>query len=425
MIIPVISGEATASALYSRRWWILGLLFIATILNYLDRQSLSILASTIQLALGMSNIAYGHVVTAFLLSYTIAYALSGPFCDRVGVRWSMATLIAWWSMAELLPPFVHSAVGLGMARLLLGIGEAGIWLVGPKAVQQLFPPAQRGTAVGIYTAGATIGATIAPPLIGSLTLRHGWQAVFLVTGAAGLLWIIPWLLLYREGTPSAAVPVVQPGEPAPWHILLRTKNLWLLLLARLLTDPVWFFYLFWYPKFLGSAAHLSLQRLGHTVWVIYLAADLGAILGGVFSGLLIRRGWMPMKAGRAVMTVAACVFPFSILIALAHSLPIMLGLASVLAFAHMAWLICLTAIALDLFRQQELGTAFGFISAGSGLGGLISTELIGHAIGTLGYVPIFAVMGAMHPLALLLIWSLRRSAGSRIELQPALSPSPL
>jgi ACS family hexuronate transporter-like MFS transporter len=411
MIATEFPGEATAGALpalYRRRWWILGLLFIATILNYLDRQSLSILASTIQQALGMSDIAYGHVVTAFLLSYTVAYALSGPFCDRVGIRWSMAILIAWWSMAELLPPFVHSALGLGGTRLLLGIGEAGIWLVGPKAVQQLFLPAQRGTAVGIYTAGATIGATIAPPLIAGLTLRHGWQSVFLVTGAAGLLWIVPWLLLFRDETRIVA-PVREPASEtaAPWHKLLHARNLWLLLLARLLTDPVWFFYLFWYPKFLGSAGHLSFQRLGHTVWIIYLAADLGAILGGVFSGRLIRRGWMPMRASRAVMTAAACVFPFSVLIALLHSVPIMLGLAAVLAFAHMAWLICLTATALDLFRQQELGTAFGFISAGSGLGGLISTELISHAIGTLGYVPIFAVMGALHPLALLLIWGLR------------------
>jgi MFS transporter, ACS family, hexuronate transporter len=430
MMTPGISGEATAGALpalYRRRWWILGLLFIATILNYLDRQSLSILASTIQQALGMSNIAYGHVVTAFLFSYTIAYALSGPFCDRVGIRWSMAILIAWWSMAELLPPFVHSAMGLGVARLLLGIGEAGIWLVGPKAVQQLFLPAQRGTAVGIYTAGATIGATIAPPLIAGLTLHHGWQAVFLVTGAAGLLWIVPWLLLFRDETQSGEAPLIHsgPSQPAAWHKLLRTRNLWLLLFARLLTDPVWFFYLFWYPKFLGSAGHLSLQRLGHTVWIIYLAADFGAIMGGVLSGRLIRRGWMPMKAGRAVMTGAACVFPFSVLIALLHSVPIMLGLAAVIAFAHMAWLICLTAAALDLFRQHELGTAFGFISAGSGLGGLISTELISHAIGTLGYVPIFAVMGALHPLALLLIWALRPAVASIGELQPALAPSPL
>ncbi len=399
-----------ASGLYRRRWLILGLLFFATILNYLDRQTLSILASTIQQALGMSDIAYGHVVTAFLLSYTIGYAFSGPFCDRVGVRGSMAILIAWWSMAELLPPFVHSAMGLGIARLLLGIGEAGIWLVGPKAVQQLFPAAQRGTAVGIYTAGATIGATVAPPLIAGLTLRHGWQSVFLVTGAAGLLWIVPWLLLYRGETPFLHSPTVTggfTGRPPAWRRLLRERNLWLLLLTRMLTDPVWFFYLFWYPKFLGAAGHLSLESLGHKVWIIYLAADFGAILGGLFSGRLIKRGWVPTQAGRAVMTAAACVLPFSVLIALVHSVPIMLGIAAAIAFAHMAWLICLTAIALGLFGQRELGTAFGFISAGSGLGGLISTELIGHAIGALGYVRIFAVMGALHPLALLLVWSLR------------------
>jgi MFS transporter, ACS family, hexuronate transporter len=401
-------------ALYRRRWWVLGLLFIATVLNYLDRQSLSILAATIQQTLGMSNIAYGHVVTAFLLSYTVAYALSGPFCDRIGIRWSMAILIAWWSMAELLPPFVHSALGLGAARLLLGMGEAGIWLVGPKAVQKLFPPERRGTAVGIYTAGATIGATIAPPLIAWLTLRHGWQSVFFVTGIAGLLWVVPWLLLYREderprsqSSEQATDALTPSDDPPAWRRLLRTRNLWLLLIARLLTDPVWFFYLFWYPKFLGSTAHFSLQRLGRTVWIIYLAADIGAILGGVLSGRLIRRGWPALNAGRAVMTAAACALPLSVLIALLHSVPVLLGIPALIALAHMAWLTCLTAAALALFRQQELATAFGFISAGSGLGGLLSSELIGHAIGTIGYVPIFAVMAVLHPLALLLIWALR------------------
>src|SRR6201992_1250234 len=168
--------------LSQKRWWVVGLLLLATILNYLDRQSLSILATTIQHAFNMEDYAYGHVVFAFLLSYTAAYALSGPFCDRFGIRVSMAVLMTWWSMAELMPAFVHSAFMLGVSRLLLGLGEAGVWIVAPKAVGQYFPVEQRGTAIGIYTSGATLGAAIAPPLIALLAIQHGWQSVFVISG---------------------------------------------------------------------------------------------------------------------------------------------------------------------------------------------------------------------------------------------------
>jgi MFS transporter, ACS family, hexuronate transporter len=396
--------------LSQRRWWVVGLLLLATILNYLDRQSLSILATTIQRAFGMSDYAYGHVVFAFLLSYTIAYALSGPFCDRFGVRVSMAVLMTWWSMAELLPAFVHSAFTLGASRLLLGLGEAGVWIVAPKAVGQYFPVEQRGTAIGIYTSGATLGAAIAPPLIALLAIRYGWQSVFIVTGLAGLIWVGPWILIVRS-TPALpdsekAIKTTHSSIGSSLS-LLKLPNLWLLLIARLVTDPVWYFYLFWYPKFLTEARHLTLARIGRTAWVVYLAADVGAIAGGWASGWLMRRGLGTLTARRAVMTAAACLLPLSPLVALVSSASLSSALAATIAFAHLSWMITLTAIAVDLFPKQKLGTAFGFISAGSGIGGLISAEVIPHILHASGYLPLFIVMGFLHPLALFLIWNLR------------------
>ncbi|HTV56311.1 MAG TPA: MFS transporter [Terriglobia bacterium] len=388
-----------------KRWWIVGLLLLATILNYLDRQSLSILATTIQKAFGMNDYAYGHVVFAFLLAYTAAYALSGPFCDRFSVRASMAFLMIWWSTAELLPAFVHSAVALGVSRLLLGIGEAGVWIVAPKAVGLYFPVEQRGTAIGIYTSGATLGAAIAPPLIALLAIRHGWQSVFVVTGLAGLLWVAPWLVLVRD-TPGSPEPK-RAVSLASIRSLVKRPNLWLLLLARLITDPVWYFYLFWYPKFLGEARHLSLARIGRTAWVVYLAADIGAITGGWASGWLMRRGIVPLRARRIVMTAAACVFPLSPLVAMVSSASLSSGLAAAIAFAHLSWMITLTAIAVDLFPEKSFGTAFGLISAGSGVGGLLSAEIIPHILQASGYFPLFIVMGMLHPLALFMIWRLR------------------
>lgn len=396
--------------LSQRRWWVVGLLLLATILNYLDRQSLSILATTIQRAFDMNDYAYGHVVFAFLFSYTVAYAVSGPFCDRFGVRVSMAVLMTWWSMAELLPAFVHSAFMLGVSRLLLGLGEAGVWIVAPKAVGQYFPVEQRGTAIGIYTSGATLGAAIAPPLIALLAIRHGWQSVFIVTGLAGLLWVGPWIFLVRS-TPALPDPeraIATPDSSLASSLsLLKLPNLWLLLIARLVTDPVWYFYLFWYPKFLTEARHLTLARIGRTAWVVYLAADVGAIAGGWASGWLMRRGLGTLTARRAVMTAAACLLPLSPLVALVSSVSLSSALAATIAFAHLSWMITLTAIAVDLFPKQKLGTAFGFISAGSGIGGLISAEVIPHILHASGYLPLFIVMGFLHPLALFLIWNLR------------------
>jgi MFS transporter, ACS family, hexuronate transporter len=392
--------------LSQRRWWIVGLLLLATILNYVDRQSLSILATTIQHVLGMSDYAYGHVVFAFLLSYTLAYALSGPFCDRFGVRFSMAVLMAWWSMAELLPAFAHSAVTLGASRLLLGLGEAGVWIVAPKAVGQYFSVEQRGTAIGIYTSGATLGAAIAPPLIALLAIRFGWQSVFIVTGLAGLLWVGPWLFLVRDA-PVLPDPEQVIDARGSRLSLLRMPNLWLLLIARLITDPVWYFYLFWYPKFLSEARNLTLARIGRTAWVVYLAADIGAIAGGWASGWLMRRGLGTLTARRAVMTAAACLLPLSPLVALVTSASLSSALAATIAFAHLSWLITLTAVAVDLFPEGKLGTAFGFISAGSGIGGLISAEVIPHILQASGYLPLFIIMGFLHPLALFMIWNLR------------------
>ncbi len=399
-----------AGVLSQRRWWVVGLLLLATILNYLDRQSLSILATTIQRAFGMSDYAYGHVVFAFLLSYTVAYALSGPFCDRFGVRVSMAVLMTWWSMAELLPAFVHSTFTLGASRLLLGLGEAGVWIVAPKAVGQYFPVEQRGTAIGIYTSGATLGAAIAPPLIALLAIRYGWQSVFIVTGLAGLIWVGPWILIVRS---TPALPDSEKATKTTHSSigsslsLLKLPNLWLLLIARLVTDPVWYFYLFWYPKFLTEARHLTLARIGRTAWVVYLAADVGAIAGGWASGWLMRRGLGTLTARRAVMTAAACLLPLSPLVALVSSASLSSALAATIAFAHLSWMITLTAIAVDLFPKQKLGTAFGFISAGSGIGGLISAEVIPHILHASGYLPLFIVMGFLHPLALFLIWNVR------------------
>lgn len=399
------------------RWWIIGWLFLSTVLNYTDRQTLSILARTIQDDLRMSDLDYAAVVQAFLLAYTAGYLVSGRIVDWLGVRASMAWFITWWSIANMLTAFSRSAFSLGAFRFLLGLGEPGNYSACLKAATEWFPAKERGLAIGIYSTGSTIGATIAPPLIALMTAYYGWRMTFVVTGAAGLLWALPWLWLYRAPREHPRVTAAEfalldaeaeadanegrkESEWQRWKLLLRTRDTWLLAALRFLTDPVWYFYLFWFPKYLTDARHLTLAQVGALIWVVYLAADLGGLLGGWASGRLIRRGLTPADARKRVMTVSACLMPLSPLVAVAPSVWMALLFASLAAFAHFAWLVSNSALTTDVFPKRSVATVFGIIASGSALGGLVSTGLVGRLVTNWSYTPVFILMGALHPLAL-------------------------
>lgn len=384
-----------------RRWLVLGMLFASTILNYVDRQTLSILADHVQRDLGMSVLDYAHVVQLFLIAYTLAYLGAGWLTDKLGTKLSLALFVGWWSLANMLTGLVQNVAQLGAARAALGLGEAGNYTAGPKAVAEQFPPHERGFAIGIYTAGAMIGATIAPPLIAWLTLSYSWRAAFVVTGAAGLLWLVVWLAVYKTPAPVA---VTEQGEAYPWSRILRDRSVWCLTAARLLSDPVWYFYLFWLPKYMGDAYGLNLVQIAQLAWVVYLAADLGSVGGGMLSGLLIKRGASPQQGRVRVMTLAAVIAPLGALIATGVSISTMLALASVVAFAHLMFMVNMTALVVDRYPGRGVGTVFGMIAAGSGLGGLLSTQVVGILVSASSYQMIFVLMGCLHPLACGMTW---------------------
>jgi MFS transporter, ACS family, hexuronate transporter len=403
------------------RWWIVGMLFLAAILNYLDRQVLSILAPSIQKDLQLSDQDYAFIVNLFLIAYTTATLLSGRVVDRLGVRVSMALFVTWWSIANILTGFARSLTTLGIFRFLLGLGEAGNWIAAPKAVSDWFPAAERGLAVGIYTLGATIGATIAPVLIVNIAAVHGWQMTFVVTGLAGLFWVIPWLWLYRrpsehqrlsqterayisEGNPASTQA---PEAPENWRIVLSRREVWLLMFARLLTDPVWYFYQFWFAKYLYDERGISQAGLSIT-FLIFLAADLGAVGGGWFSGRLIKAQRSPPLSRVLVMTAAACAMPMSALVPQAASLGLLIAIGMVIVFAHMTWLINLSALVIDAIPQRSIATSFGLIAAGSAVGGMLMNWAVGRLVTDYSYSPAFLVMAGLHPLALLLVWRVRR-----------------
>lgn len=442
------------------RWWIIALVFLAAVLNYVDRQTLSALAPTIQRNLRMDDRAYADIVNIFLVAYTISYLAAGRLIDRMGTRFGMAAFVVWWSVANMLTAAAQGVRSLGVYRFLLGLGEAGVWPAASKVVSEWFPARERALAIGIYTMGATIGATVAPYLVIPIA-RHqfsdtmpavhawlgegsGWRMAFILTGLAGLVWLIPWLAAYRrpresrritdaelaliEGDAGKDAASADAGQPWTWRRVLSSRVVWLLLLGRLLTDPVWYFYQFWFPKYLHAARGLGQDALTIT-WTIYAAAGVGSLAGGWLSGLLVKRGRSPAEARLAVMTGCACLMPVSALVASVSSLHVSLACACLAVVAALAFLINISSLVVDLVPRHSLGTVFSVVAAGSTLGGVLMNTAVASlisgapggqggfldqsirvvlgplldAIAGRGYAPWFWAMVLLHPLALVLL----------------------
>ena len=394
------------------RWVIAILLLLVSVLNYLDRQTLSILARTIQTDLGINDAGYAQVVLAFQLTYAVMYLLSGRILDRIGTRLGMLCFVVWWSVANMLTGLASGVLSLAFFRSLLGIGEPGGYTASAKAVAEWFPVREKGTAVGLYTMGGTLGAAIAGPLVAFIATRHGWRMAFVVTGALGLLLALLWFALYRKpaehprlaaterdylASENVLVEAAQPHARLSWRELVHLKPMWIVLLARMITDPLWYFYLFWFPKYLQDARGFTLRDIGASIWMVFVAADLGSVTGGWLSGKFLQRGLPPIKARLRVMTGAASLLIFSCAMPFVPGKSWPIALASLIAFAHMAWMTCITTFSVDIFPAPVIGSAHGAIGAGSGLGGLLSTAAIGWLITHSSYNPTFFVMSFLHP----------------------------
>jgi ACS family hexuronate transporter-like MFS transporter len=401
-----------APASRGRQRQLVALLFVVSLINYFDRQSLSVVAPRFQAELHLTDQGYGHIVSLFLFASAIAYAIAGFISDAMGTRRSMALFVGWWSLAEAATAFATTALHLGIARFCLGLGEPGLWVAAPKAVGEYFERPRRGLAIGLYTMGATVGAVVAIPAIAAITTRLPWRSIFLIDGAAGLLWLPFWFWCFRKDTPSAISTKAQTAElrstantgVSGLRAVFSYSSTWKLMLARGITDPVWYFYLFWFPKYLLNARGLTLAQVAHIGWAVYLAAGIGTLAGGFFSGALIRRGVGVGVAYRYTMLAAACLMPLSPLCALVSSSTLAIGIASIIAFAHMSWLVTLTATVVELYPPSLVGKAAGLIAAGSGFGGMISSEIIAWFVTHGGYRPVFFLMAVLHPIAIVILW---------------------
>jgi len=402
------------------RWYIAALLFAATVINYIDRQTLSIVAPVLTKELHISPIAYSQILQAFLIAYTLMYLGSGFLVDRWGTRTSLAVFMTWWSLANMLHAFVRTTFGLGFFRFLLGIGEPGNFMASFKAISEWYPPREKAFVNGLVNAGAAVGAIVATPLVAWITVRHGWRASFVVTGSFGFVWLAAWLWLYwlpeahRHITASELRYIRGESDagalPRKAHIgtadLLRMPQTWGLLLARFISDPVWWFYLFWLPKYLFDQRGFTLVQVGMFAWLPYLCADLGSVAGGLLSGFLISRSSSVIHARLHTMLPCALLMPLSIVIALTPSSVIAILLICVVTFSHMAWKTALMTITNDIYPSHVVGSVSGIIAFGSGLGGTLFTSLTGFVVQHFSYTWIFVVMGFLHPMAYLLIRSL-------------------
>jgi len=410
------------------RWLVAFALFSAAVLNYIDRNVLGLLAVSIQKDLHISNQQYASIINFFLIAYTIANLLSGRVVDKLGVRLSLALFVAWWTIANALTGLARSLGQFCSLRFMLGLGEAGCYTASPKAVSEWFPASERGTAVGIYSAGGAVGATIAPVMVALVAVNFGWRWVFAVTPALAGLWLLLWLWLYKNpaahpnmtdkekdflavnlAATKAAAAQPKESELALWKGVLREPLVWQLMLARLITDPVWYFLQFWFPKYLQNVRGLD-QKGVAIMWMIFATATLGFTLGGFFSGRLVKRGVKPAAARIWIMLVSAVLAPLVGCVPFVPSVMGVIGVVMIIAYASTAWLTNLTALAVDIVPQRILGTAFGVIACGSALGGFLMNKGVAWLIDHRSYDDFFYIMAVAHPLALLLVWRLRKRA---------------
>jgi MFS transporter, ACS family, hexuronate transporter len=399
------------------RWWIIGLVFLATLINYIDRLTISVLAPVITRDLGLTNTEFGSIVTWFLLAYTISQGLSGKLYDRIGTRLGFVLSISVWSVAAMAHAFARGLGSLSLFRFVLGLGEAGNWPGAAKAVAEWFPARQRAFGMAIFNSGAAIGSIVAPPLIVGLQLRYGWQTTFIMTGALGFGWLLLWLVFYQSPRQHAwitqdeleviSTPSVSAGSPSlHWRDLLRYRQVWAIVLARFLTDPVWWLYITWLPKYLADARGFTLTKIGLFAWVPYVAADAGSLSGGWLSGHLIARGWSVDRARKTVILIAAFLMPAGILAAFVDNSLAALALIGVVLFGFQVWINNVQTLPSDFFPDKAVASVAGLGGTGAGIGSMIFIFMTGWVVDHFSYVPILVTAGLLAPLGTFVLFML-------------------
>jgi MFS transporter, ACS family, aldohexuronate transporter len=397
------------------RWTICALLFFATTISYIDRQVIGILGPTLQKDLGWDEQTFANVVSWLTIGYALGFLVAGRIMDRVGTRKGFAGAIVIWSVSAMAHALARGAASFSAARFALGVGESGNFPAAIKTVAEWFPTRERAFATGIFNAGSNVGAILTPIMVPWIALTWGWRAAFIATGALGFLWLIAWLIVYqppeehpRVGAAELAHIQSDPSEPAfavSWLQLLKYRQTWAFAIGKFMTDPIWWFYLYWLPKFLDARYGIKLAQVTAPLVVIYLLADVGSVYGGWLSGAFIRRG-RSVNAGRKLaMLIAAVIIIPTMFAPAATNMWVAVTIVGVAAAAHQWWSANIFTLTSDMFPRFAVGSVVGIGGFFGAVGGVLFQRATGWVLQHNGsnYTPVFLACGFAYVTALLII----------------------
>ncbi|CAG5068881.1 Hexuronate transporter [Dyadobacter sp. CECT 9623] len=413
------------------RWIICALLFFATTINYIDRQILGLLKPTLEVEFNWTESDYANIVMIFAACYALGYIVFGNIIDKIGSKMGYAVSIVVWSIAAILHAFVKTTFGFGAVRALLGLGESGNFPAAVKATAEWFPKRERALATGIFNSGTSIGAVAAPILVPWLLGAYGWQEAFLITGALGFVWLIFWWLFYeipsrhKKVSPEEYAYIhidneVVEGEdqsPIHWTKLLKLRQSWVFIVGKFLTDPIWWFFLFWLPSYFATTFDLDLKKPSLHLAIVYTATTFGSIGGGYLSSYLIKKGWQPLRARKmALLIVAFAVLPI-ILAQFASNVWVVVGIISIAAAAHQAWSANIFTVVSDMFPKRAVSSVVGIGGMAGSLGSTFFPLVVGalldyyKGVGNIGagYNVLFVICGLAYFLAWIIIHFLTKN----------------
>jgi ACS family hexuronate transporter-like MFS transporter len=427
------SAAAAAARVGYFRWTICGLLFLAATINYVDRQVIGILKTTLQGQFGWSEIDYSDIVFSFQLAYAIGFVFAGRLMDRVGTKTGFSLALIIWSLAAMahagatvfgpsvaaLLGFVGlhysaSVAGFIAARFALGLGESGNFPGAIKTVAEWFPRRERAFATGLFNAGTNVGALVTPLTVPWITVRFGWPWAFVITGALGFAWLAAWWLIYDRPERHARLSAAElahirsdPPEPQahiPWLRLMPLRQTWTFAVAKFMTDPIWWLYLFWIPDFFSRKFGLSLLEIGPPIIVIYLVADVGSVFGGWLSSTLLGRGWSVNAARKTAMLVCAAAVVPIVVASRVESVWSAVALISLAAAAHQGWSANVYTLVSDTFPRQAVGSVIGFGGMCGAVGGMLIAKVTGYLLQTTGsYLAVFVIAGTTYLVTLAIV----------------------
>ncbi len=423
------------------RWVIVALLFFATTINYLDRQIIGLLKPTLEKEFQWTETDFAHIVMAFTAAYAIGLLFFGWLIDRIGTKIGYSLSVILWSLSGMLHAIARSVTGFSIARIGLGIGEAGNFPAAMKAVAEWFPKKERALATGIFNAGTSIGVVLALLITPWILVRYGWQEVFWITGALGFVWLIFWIFLYEIPTKQKRITSEEltlitlgqeqsPDEVAAnrsikWHKLFALPQTWAFVTGKFLIDPIYWFFLFWLPSYFSSTFNLDLKKPSLPLMIIYAATTIGSIAGGYFSSWLIRKGWPTLKARKTVLLIVA-VLELSIISAqFVTNVWAAVALISMAVALHQAWATNMFTTASDMFPKEAVSSVVGIGGMAGACGGILFPILVGYLLDTYkaegnlagGYNVLFTVCGLTYLIAWTIIHFLTRSPKAKLELE--------